>query len=161
SPEQARDVHKGDIRSDLYSLGCTFYYLVTGRAVFPGDTALEKLVRHSSEAPPSIAERRSDVPAPASDIVLGLLAEHPEDRYQTPAELAAALDPYAVSDPMPWAAPPPSSPYLDDVATPLSEPISLSGNVLEGNSSDDLSALTNTAPPDLSPTPISAPARPW
>jgi serine/threonine-protein kinase len=161
APEQARDVHKADIRSDLYSLGCTFYYLLTGRVVFPGGAALEKLVRHSSESPPSIAALRSDVPAPVIDIVLRLLAKHPEDRYQTPAELAATLEPYAVSDPMPWAAPPsPSSPYLDDAATPLSEPLNSSRNVLEGGSSDDLSALTNTAPPDLSPTPISAPAHP-
>jgi serine/threonine-protein kinase len=160
SPEQARSLHKTDIRSDLYSLGCTFYYLLTGHVVFPGDTSLEKLVRHSSEKPPSVAELRSDVPAPVGDIVLRLLAKHPEDRYQTPAELAAALEPYAVSDPMPWAAPPPSSPYLDDTATPLSESLSSSRNVLEGGSSDDLSAMTNTEPPDLSPTPISALARP-
>jgi serine/threonine-protein kinase len=162
SPEQARDLHKADIRSDLYSLGCTFYYLLTGRVVFPGGTPLEKLIRHSAEMPAPITELRSDVPPPVIDIVLRLLCKHPVDRYQTPAELAAALEPYAVSGPTPWASPPspPSSPYLDTTATPLSEPASSSHNILEGNSSDEWSALTNTEPHDLSPTPINAPARP-
>ncbi|HEY7423421.1 MAG TPA: serine/threonine-protein kinase [Gemmataceae bacterium] len=160
SPEQARNLHKADIRSDLYSLGCTFYFLLTGRVVFPGGTPLEKLIRHSAEMPAPIAESRSDVPAPLIDIVLRLLSKHPEDRYQTPAEVAAALEPYAVSGPTPWASPPPSSPYLDITATPLSEPTSSSRNILESNSSDEWSALTNTQPPDLSPTPIISPDRP-
>src|SRR5262249_23725951 len=51
SPEQSRDLHKVDIRGDLYSLGCTFYFLLTGSVPFPGGTTLEKLIRHSTEAP--------------------------------------------------------------------------------------------------------------
>src|SRR5262249_44791237 len=129
--------------------------------VFPGGTPLEKLLRHNSEIPAPITELRSDVPAPVIDIVLRLLSKCPEDRYQTPAELAAALEPYAVSGPTPWASPPPSaSPSLHHAATPLSQPTNSSRNILEGNSSDEWSALANTEPPDLAPTPIGVPVRP-
>ena len=51
APEQARDSHKADIRSDLYSLGCTFYYLLTGQVPFPGGTAAEKMIKHQFEEP--------------------------------------------------------------------------------------------------------------
>jgi serine/threonine-protein kinase len=103
SPEQSRDLHKVDIRSDLYSLGCTFYFLLTGSVPFPGGTQMDKLIRHATERPRSITEFRCDVPPPVIAIVERLLAKKPEQRYNTPAELADALAPYAVSDPMPWA----------------------------------------------------------
>ena len=60
SPEQARSLHKTDIRSDLYSLGCTFYYLLTGEVPFPGGNALDKLLRHSTEKAPCVTELRPD-----------------------------------------------------------------------------------------------------
>jgi serine/threonine-protein kinase len=155
SPEQARDLHRADIRSDLYSLGCTFFYLLTGQVPFAGGNAVEKLIRHSTEVPPSLTEFRSDLPAPVAEIVTRLLAKDPDDRYQTPAELAAALEPFAVSGPMPWAPlPPPSNPFLDTVATPVAEEAGSTESVLEGGFSDDLSALTNTESPDLARTPI-------
>ena len=117
------------------------------------------MIRHGAETPTPLAELRPDVPAAVVEIVQRLLAKRPKDRYQTPAELAAALEPFAVSGPTPWA-PPPSSPYLDAAATPVSEPSRSSRNILEGSSSEELSALTNTEPPDLSPTPINVPDRP-
>jgi serine/threonine-protein kinase len=154
SPEQARDLHRADIRSDLYSLGCTFFYLLTGKVPFAGGNAVETLIRHSTELPPALAEFRSDVPTPVAEIVTRLLAKDPDDRYQNPAELAAALEPFAVSGPTPWAPPPPSNPFLDAVATPVAEDAGATGSVLEGGFSDDLSALTNTEPPDFARTPI-------
>src|SRR5439155_20024243 len=48
SPEQARNLHKTDIRSDLYSVGCTFYFLLTGQMLFPGGATLDKLIRHGT-----------------------------------------------------------------------------------------------------------------
>lgn len=155
SPEQARDLHRADIRSDLYSLGCTFFYLLTGQVPFAGGNAVEKLIRHSTELPPALAEFRSDVPVPVAEIVMRLLAKDPDDRYQTPAELVAALEPFAVSGPTPWAPPPPSSnPFVDTIATPVAEDANPTASVLEGGFSDDLSALTNTEPPDFAKTPI-------
>jgi eukaryotic-like serine/threonine-protein kinase len=156
SPEQARNLHKTDIRSDLYSLGGTFYFLLTGQVPFPGGTALEKLIRHSAEKPAPIPDLRPDAPAEVAEIAMRLLAKHPDDRYSHPEELAAALQPYAVSGPTPWApAPMPSSPYLDGAVTPVSAASPSSESVLEYSCSDEISsALSNTEPPDLAPTPI-------
>jgi len=105
SPEQARNLHNVDIRADLYSLGCTFFYLLTGRVPFPGGTTLEKLVRHSTEAPPPVEHFRPDVSPPIASIVRRLLAKDPNQRFQTPAELAATLAPFAVQAPAPMAIP--------------------------------------------------------
>jgi serine/threonine-protein kinase len=99
SPEQARNLHSVDIRSDLYSLGCTFFYLITGRVPFPGGTTLEKLVRHSTVEPPPIEQVRPDVSPPVAAIIRRLLAKRPEQRFQSPAELAAVLAPFAVQGP--------------------------------------------------------------
>src|SRR5439155_13667654 len=95
SPEQARNLHSVDIRSDLYSLGCTFFYLLTGQVPFPGGTPLEKLVRHGSEDIVPVDQLRGDVPREVTAAVGKLLAKKPADRFQTPAELAAALAPFA------------------------------------------------------------------
>ena len=95
SPEQARNRDLVDIRSDLYSLGCTFYYLLTGTVPFPGGGMLDKLIRHQSEVPPAPEKLRPRVPPAVAAIVLKLMAKDPADRYQTPQELADALTPHA------------------------------------------------------------------
>ncbi len=87
SPEQARSLHNTDVRSDLYSLGCTFYFLLTGRVPFMGGSSLEKLIRHSTEAPEAIHEVRSEVPSGISGIVHRLMAKAPDERYQSAAQL--------------------------------------------------------------------------
>jgi eukaryotic-like serine/threonine-protein kinase len=97
SPEQASDSRSVDIRSDLYSLGCTLYFLLTGSVPFPEGGFMEKLARHLWHPPRPIPELRPDVPPAVVDIVAKLMAKKREDRFQTPAELAAALAPY--SDP--------------------------------------------------------------
>jgi serine/threonine protein kinase len=99
SPEQARNMHEVDIRSDLYSLGCTFYFLLTGRVVFPGGTAMEKLVKHSQDEPPDLQELRPDMPPDVAQVVHKLLAKDPNDRYQTPLDLVQALDALASPGP--------------------------------------------------------------
>jgi serine/threonine-protein kinase len=91
APEQARDAHNADIRADLYSLGCTFYYLLSGQVPFPGEVAMEKLVKHWMEEPRPIEELRPETPPAVAAIVRKLMAKQVEDRFQTPAELAVAL----------------------------------------------------------------------
>ncbi len=91
APEQARNAHWADTRSDLYSLGCTLYFLLTAQPPFPGGTATEKLLKHQFQAPPQIQALRPDVPASLAMVLQRLLAKQPEQRYQTPAETAATL----------------------------------------------------------------------
>lgn len=153
SPEQSRSLHKTDIRSDLYSLGCTFYFLLTGSVPYPGGTALEKLIRHSTERPEPISTYRSDVPAAVVAILNRLMARHPDDRFQTPAELADALQPYAVGGPTPWACAR-AAEGLDVAASLLADPEPAGKESGPGDqSNDELTALTPTLTHDLSPTP--------
>lgn len=91
APEQAADAHHADIRCDLYSLGCTFYYVLAGGVPFPGGTRLEKLMRHRTEEPKPVEELQAQVPREVGDVVRKLMAKRAEDRFQTPHDLAAAL----------------------------------------------------------------------
>jgi serine/threonine protein kinase len=103
SPEQARDLHLVDIRSDLYSLGCTFYFLLTGQVPFPGGTTVEKLTRHTKDEPLGVEQLRPDLPPEVADVVHCLLAKGPVNRCQTPAELVMELVPHAAPMPSTWA----------------------------------------------------------
>jgi hypothetical protein len=92
APEQAEDSRTADIRSDLYSLGGSLYFLLTGEVPYPGTNMVQKLRRQITEPPPSAAARRPEVPAALDSLVRKLMAATPADRYQTPAELIDALD---------------------------------------------------------------------
>lgn len=89
APEQAINFHAADIRADIYSLGCTFHYLLTGQPPFPGGNLTEKLLRHQQTEPPSL--QRADVPPEVAAIIRKMLAKSPDDRFQTPAAVAQAL----------------------------------------------------------------------
>jgi WD40 repeat protein len=97
APEQARRFHETDIRSDIYSLGCTLYYLLTGRVPFPEGDAFSKFVQHAMEDPSSFGQNRTDVPLEVTRIFRQMTAKNPADRYQTPAEVARALAPFAAA----------------------------------------------------------------
>jgi serine/threonine-protein kinase len=92
APEQARSSHEVDIRADIYSLGCTFYYLLAGRPPFPGGSLTEKLLKHQLEEPAALEELRTDLPVEVAAIIRGMMAKSPNERFQTPADVAAALD---------------------------------------------------------------------
>jgi serine/threonine-protein kinase len=102
SPEQARNLPTVDIRSDLYGLGCTFYYLLTGQVPFPGGTPQEKLIRQTKDEPTPIDQLRPDIPQEVANIVRSLMAKEPAHRYQIPAELVIELMPLAVPVPSAW-----------------------------------------------------------
>jgi serine/threonine protein kinase len=91
SPEQARDPRAADVRSDLYSLGCTLFFMLAGRAPFAEGTMVQKLLQHQQDAPPDITAIRADVPERLAAILARLMAKDPNDRYQRPAVLAADL----------------------------------------------------------------------
>lgn len=119
-PEQALDSRRADIRSDLYSLGCTFYFLLTGKVPFPVDEPMAKLLAHSCETAVPIEQLRPEVPSRVCAIVRKLMAKRPDERYQTPAELILDL---AALSPTPVAAVPPAPPQAIPVrATPSDAP---------------------------------------
>ncbi len=85
-----------DIRADIYGLGGTLYYLLTGQAPFPEGTPTEKILKHARTPAPVVELLRPDVPAEVGALVRKLLAKAPAERFQTPAELAAALEPFGL-----------------------------------------------------------------
>ena len=93
SPEQAMNDPKIDIRTDIYSLGATFYSLVTGRPPFDGPTA-SKLIQHQMKAAPSLTLLDKTIPKELAAVVARMMAKKPGDRYQTPADVIVALHPW-------------------------------------------------------------------
>lgn len=91
SPEQARDPRSADVRSDLYSLGCSLYFMLVGQPPFPNGTVLQKLLQHQGDAPPDPRKLRHDLPAELIKLVSRLLAKAPAQRHQSPAELIGDL----------------------------------------------------------------------
>jgi serine/threonine protein kinase len=90
-PEQEPGLPLNDIRSNLYSLGCIFYYLVSGHVPFPGDDSSVKREQHRTAEPEPL---NWQVPSDVGAIIMRLMAKDPADRFQTPAQLVAALTPY-------------------------------------------------------------------
>jgi len=91
SPEQARDPRSADVRSDLYSLGCSIFFMLAGRPPFADGTMVQKLLQHQQDPPPAIESLRPDVPRRLAAILGRLMEKDPADRYQRPAVLAADL----------------------------------------------------------------------
>lgn len=91
SPEQIRDSHTADIRSDLYALGGTLYHMLTGRAPFADQEPVDKMYHHLCLEPVPVAALRPDVSPAVATVIRTLLAKRPKDRYQEPAEVVAAL----------------------------------------------------------------------
>lgn len=91
SPEQARDPRNADIRSDIYSLGCTFFYMLAGRPPFPEGTVLQKLLQHQGDDPPDIRAFQPTIPLEVAQIIQKMMAKDPRQRYQDPNALLDAL----------------------------------------------------------------------
>jgi eukaryotic-like serine/threonine-protein kinase len=102
APEQMIDARSVDHRADLYALGCTFYYLLTGSVPFPGGSLGEKLLKHQLHHPRAIDQFRTDVPPAVIEVVNRLMAKRPEDRFQAASEVVAILSGSA-APPMPTA----------------------------------------------------------
>ena len=92
SPEQWSDAKKADERSDIYSLGATFYHLITGRPPFDGDAPLEVMAKAVTQPLTPVRVLNQRVPRPVAAVVEKMLARRPDDRYQNAVELMAALD---------------------------------------------------------------------
>jgi len=94
APEQALDSHNVDIRADVYSLGATFYYCLTGKTPFSDGTVAQKLIWHQTRQPKPIRSLRPDIPAALIAVIEKMMAKDPDLRYQTPLEVAQALTPW-------------------------------------------------------------------
>ena len=91
SPEQARDPRNADVRSDIYSLGCTFYFMLTGRPPFPHGNVLQKLLQHQGETPPDPRDTNPEIPEDVVRVLRRLLVKDPARRYQDAEALIADL----------------------------------------------------------------------
>ncbi len=113
APEQIRDAQAADIRADVYSLGCTLYFLLAGRPPFQGDSLWDLYQAHFSMEAEPLNIIRPDVPAELSALVAKMMAKDPARRFQTPGEIAQALTPFfKKGGTLPFA--PSSSPSLAD-----------------------------------------------
>jgi serine/threonine-protein kinase len=91
APEQARDSHVADRRSDIYALGCTLHYLLTGRAPFAKGSIAERIQAHLKKPPPNLLDERADVPPAIAELSFRMLEKHPDARPQSAQEIADAL----------------------------------------------------------------------
>ena len=112
APEQAMDSHAVDIRADIYSLGMTLYFLLTGKTPFSeGGTTAQKIIWHQIRPPKPVTDYRPDVPEELSAVIDQMLAKSPDDRPQTPMDVAIALGP--------WTAQPIAPPTDGEMPKPL------------------------------------------
>ncbi|QVL31468.1 protein kinase [Telmatocola sphagniphila] len=107
SPEQAIESHNVDNRTDIYSLGATFYFILAGRAPFDGASSVQKLLYHQTHEPVKLETLRAEIPTAMADIVRKMMAKNPDDRFQTPEEVALALEP--------WTSTPIDPPSMEEI----------------------------------------------
>jgi serine/threonine protein kinase len=160
APEQALDSHSVDIRADIYSLGATFYFCLTGRTPFAEGTVAQKLIWHQTRQPKPLRSLRTDVPDGIVSIIDKMMAKDAAQRYPTPAAVAEALAPWTQT-PIP---PPPDNemPQLSLAAMGGAMGDSGVGSGTKSPSSGDLGptprkmwqvASTATPAPPISPAP--------
>ncbi len=91
APEQALDSRSVDGRADIYSLGCTLYYLLTGLPPYPGETQVQRIAKHQTAPVPDIRKKRPDCPAALAQLAIRMMAKRPEDRIPSATELLSQL----------------------------------------------------------------------
>ena len=95
APEQALDIRQADVRSDIYSLGCTLFTLLTGDRVYPYATVKKRLKAMQTEPPPSLRSARSDVPSELEAVYQKMVTRYPRDRFQSMGQLIKALEDFS------------------------------------------------------------------
>ena len=156
APEQALDSHDIDIRADIYGMGGTFYYILTGSPPFAEGTIAQKLLWHQTKDPKPVRDIRPDVPPEVAAIIEKLMAKSPADRFQTPAELIAALDPW-VRTPI---GPPPVAEMPRFSTAAVGPPRTGSGSGSPLQTAAPASQPAAYTPPAFTPAPVAATAAP-
>jgi serine/threonine protein kinase len=101
APEQAEDTRKADQRSDIYSLGCTLYRLLTGKAPYSGESLVQILLGHQNAPIPALRTVRPDVPERVEAIFQKMMAKRPEERYQSMGEVIVDVEEFLGSSTRP------------------------------------------------------------
>jgi len=91
SPEQAKNSHNVDARADIYSLGCTLYFMLTGHPPFPQGSLAQRIAMHLTEMPADVRSERADCPIDLARICTKMIAKKADDRYSSAADVAAVL----------------------------------------------------------------------
>jgi serine/threonine-protein kinase len=94
APEQARHSHAADIRSDIYSLGCTLYHMLSGHVPFPSPSLPEKLFSHQALEPVPLEKVIPGLPPGLTDVIRRMMRKSPDERYATPLHVSQALEPF-------------------------------------------------------------------
>ena len=92
APEQARSTRHADQRADIYGLGATLWYLLTGQAMYPGESVVERLLAHQTEPIPQLSDLGAIAPAEFQAVFAKMVAKRPEDRYETMRQVIVALE---------------------------------------------------------------------
>ncbi len=92
APEQAVSTKAADVRSDIYSLGVTLWFLLTGKCAYGGETLMAKMIAHREASIPSLINERSDVPVELNALFQKMIAKQPSDRFQSMSDLLQAID---------------------------------------------------------------------
>ena len=137
APEQARDSASADIRSDIFSLGCALFEMVTGALPFKGTSDLDTLMMRLKVDAPRMSTLRSEIDPRLDEIVARMLAREPSQRFQTPAEVAQIL----ASSPHAWKSKPQSRPVR-----PTPEPETDSKETLCGGTDPEFDRFVLTTP---------------